>query len=379
MIRQLVTLQNEVNDLMDQVVYLQIMGSFVPGADFTEIKEIVTSTHDFIKNSTEEDIKINLPELRNVFSKMTSLFMTKFPLRRELRNITTEFNSFFKTGNEVYSFGLEFGWLDAQMDLSELELYTDTPYHYRIGLAAHKGNGSIEEDFLLKDAFNVLIKAEYYHKLHLDYGSKLKSIEENKSKKQFTQELYHQITDIKFEVAAHSRLAIISFYAFVEGFVNSVGHSYLTKNTATLEEWEKELLSGFKKGRFLQLKSKIEKFQTLIRLDKTAKIIVSDDGQIPIGFRHFFEYYEQLRNSAMHYSPIKERIWMRPQDWISKAFEFSKLAMTVSLEFWKACFPDSDGPEYLGKLDYDLHLDKANKRAEKIQQIETDRRTWLQK
>jgi hypothetical protein len=159
--------------------------------------------------------------------------------------------------------------------------------------------------------------------------------------------------------------------------VNSVGHSYLTKNVDSLNESDKELLAGFKKGRFLQLKSKVEKFQALIRPDKKVEIIVSDDKQVPDDFKKFFEYYEQLRNSAMHYSPIKERIWMRPQEWIEKAIEFSRLAMQVSLKFWIACYPNSNGPEYLGKLDYDLHLDKAVKRTEKIRQIETERKNWL--
>lgn len=371
------TLQDKVNEFLDYVVYLQIMGSFVPNSDFRQIKQIVTSTYDFIKNSSEEEVETKLPELRNVVIKMTSLFMDKFPLKRDLRKITTEFNSFCKSDNDVYSYGLEFGWLNAQMDLKELGFYRDTPYHYRIGLAAHKGNGSIEEDFLLKDAFSIRVKAEYYQNLLLDYGKKLKEIEEKNGKKEFTQELYHQITNIKFEVAAYSRLTIVSFYAFVEGFVNSVGHSYLTEYNDSLGENEKELLSGLKKGRFLQLKSKIEKFQSLIRTDKKTKIVVSDDGQIPEDFKIFFDYYEQLRNSAMHYSPVKEKIWMRPQEWIDKAIEFSKLSMTISLEFWKACYPNSDGPEYLGKLDYDLHLDKARKIAVKIQQIETDRKNWL--
>lgn len=371
------TLQDKVNEFLNQVVYLQIIGSFVPNVDFNQIKEIVTSTHDFIKTSTEEEVEAKLPELRRVVTKMTSPFMSKLPLKRDLRKITTDFNSFFKSGNDVYTYGLEFGWLDAQMDLTALDFYTDTPYHYRIGLAAHKGNGSIEEDFLLKDAFNIRVRAEYYHNLLLDYGKKLKEAEEKKREKEFTQELYHQITNIKFEVAAYSRLTIVSFYAFVEGFVNSVGHNHLTKYANTLTESEKELLSGFKKGRFLQLKSKIEKFQLLIRADKKVKIVVSDDSQIPEDFKIFFEYYEQLRNSAMHYSPIKERIWMKPKDWIEKAIEFNKLSMKISLEFWKACYPNSDGPEYLGKLDENLHLHNATKRAEKIQQIEMDRKSWL--
>ncbi|MBK9743043.1 MAG: hypothetical protein IPO94_08800 [Saprospiraceae bacterium] len=46
------------------------------------------------------------------------------------------------------------------------------------------------------------------------------------------------------------------FYAFVEGFVNSVGYSYLIKNTNKLDETDKEILNGFRKGNFLPLKSK---------------------------------------------------------------------------------------------------------------------------
>lgn len=368
-----ISLQNKINELIDQTVYLQIMGSFVPNIDYRQINEIVISTHEFIKNSTVEEVENKLPELWKVLNKMTSLFMAKFPLKRELKVVATEFNEFFKTGNDVFSYGLEFGWLDAQMDLCELKFYSDTPYHYRIGLAAHKGNGSIEEDFLLKDAFNILIKAKYYQKLLVDYGDKLKIIEEQKGKKEFTHETYHRITDIKFEVAAYSRLSIISFYAFVEGFVNSVGYSYLIKNTNKLDETDKEILNGFRKGNFLPLKSKIEKFQSIIRKDKRIVIIVSDNRQIPEDLKYFFEYYEQLRNSAMHYSPIKERIWMNPQDWINKAIDFSKLSMKISLEFWNACYPNSDGPEYLGKLNHCLHMNNAKKRAEKIQQIEIER------
>lgn len=372
-----IKLQNKVNELIDCVVYLQIMGSFVPTAAFRQIKDIVTYTNDFIENSSEEEVKNKLPELRALVNKMTSPFLTKFPLKKEMRAVTTEFNEFFKAGNENYSYGLEFGWLDAQMDLHNLDIHADTPYHFKIGFSAHKGNGSIEEDFLLKNACNTLTKANYYQELLIDYGNKLKDIEEKKDRKEFAQELYHRIADIKFEVAAYSRLTIISFCAFVESFVNSVGYSYLMKNIDSLDETEKILLTGFKKGKLLQLKSKIEKFQALIRPDKKIKVIISDDEEISENFRHFFEYYEQLKNSSMHYSPIKERIWMKPQDWVDKASEFSKLSMKVALEFWKACYPNSDGPGYLGKLDYNLHLDKAKSRAERIQQIENDRNKWL--
>jgi hypothetical protein len=44
-------LQDEIDKLIDLVVYFQILGSFAPNADFRQIIEMVTSTHDFIKNS----------------------------------------------------------------------------------------------------------------------------------------------------------------------------------------------------------------------------------------------------------------------------------------------------------------------------------------
>lgn len=369
-----VILQDEINEFIDHIIYLQMMASFAPDIDFGKVEAIAISMYKFIETSDEEMIKNKLPELKKVMSKMISPITKRFPLKRELRNIITDFNDFIKTGNDVYSYGVEYGWLNAQMDLKNLRLYKDIPYHYRIGLAGHKGNGSIEEDFLLNDAFSVRVKAEYYQNLLLDYLKKLDQGEKVEKPKEFSNGLYQQVSDIKFEVAAYSRITVISFYAFVESFVNSVGHNHILNNINILGEMEKELLSGFKNGRFLQLKSKIEKFQTLIRPDKKAKIIVSDDQQIPENFKHFFDYYEQLRNSAMHYSPMKEKIWMSPHDWIEKAIEFSKLSLEISLEFWKSCYPESEGPEYLGKLDHNLHLDRARKRSEKIRQIDINRK-----
>lgn len=370
-------LQTEISEVINYVVYLQIMGSFVPNSNFEQIKDIVSSTKDFIRNSSEQEINLKLPELKKVLIEMVNLYIKKFPLKRDLGQIAVEFNDFFKDGNPVYSYGLEYGWLDKQMNLDQLNYYEDTPYHFRIGLGAHRGNGSIEEDFLIKDAFNIRVKAEYYYDLLTDYGNKLKEIENQKGKIEFSQELYKQIAELKFEVSAYSRLTIVSFYSFVEGFVNSVGHSYLLKNENLLNQQEIELLKGFKKGSFISLKSKIEKFQELIRIDKKAKIVVSDNKQMPDEFKLFFDYYEQLRNSAMHYSPLKETIWMKPKEWLDKAIEFSELSSKVALAFWTACYPNSDGPTYIGKLDYTLHLKNARNRALRIEKIETERKNWL--
>jgi hypothetical protein len=352
------------------------MGLFLSDPRFKELIEIGEEANDFLKNTSKKDLKHKLPTLRHTLNNITTLFIENFPLRRNLKDTAQEFKQFFE-GNDILSYGLKYGWLENQMDLSYLNFYPDTPYHYRIGVGAHRGNGSIEEDFLLKDAFSVLVKAKLSHELLEEFGSKLKHDEEVSGTEGFSQVLYTQIADVKFDLSAYCRLSIISFYAFVEGFVNSVGFSHLTRHEKLLNEQEIELLKGLKNGRFLQLKSKVEKFQEIIRADKKIKLIVTDEKQIKESFKEFFDYYESLRNSAMHYSPMKETIWMRPKEWLDKAIEFSRLATIVSLEFWLACYPNSNGPEYLSKLDYDFHLNHALERNNRIELLKEEKKNWL--
>lgn len=358
------------NKVFDIAIYLQLMGSFVPNADFNQIKELVLCISDFLKGTSEQEIELRLPMLKHTLEKMANPFIEKYPPKKEISEIATEWNSLFKDGYNVFSYGLNYGWLSKLMDLKNLHIYDHVPYHFKIGLVAHKGFYGIEEEFLLKDSFNALIKAEYYFELLNKYGEKAKRIELEQNK--FKKETYTQITDLKFEVAAYSRLTVVSFYAFVESFVNSVGYSYLQYNIDKLSEDEREFLSGLKKGRYLQLQSKMEKFQKIIRPDKKCVLNLTDNKQISKPFKSFFDYYEDLRNASVHFSPSKERIWMKPQDWLDKSQDFSKISITVGFDFWKACFPDSDGPQYLGKLDFDLHYQEAKARQNKIIKLERE-------
>lgn len=363
------TLEERINEVFNIAVYLQLMGAFVPNSDWRQIKEIVLSTHDFLKNSPKKQIESKLPLMRETLQKMANFFIAKFPPKKSVDEIASNWNELFKGGNNVFSYGITYGWLDEQMNIESLYSYDHVPYHFRIGLVVHKGFGEIEEAFLLKDAFNVLAKAEYYYQLLLDYGGLAKK-EESGNRKEFSPDTYKQITDIKYEVAAFSRLTIISFYAFVECFVNSVGFSYLQRNIDRLNETEKETLKGLRKGRFLQLKSKIERYHKVIRDDKLPKIITSDEKQMKEPFISFFDYYEQLRNSSVHYSPLKKQIWMKPKDWLDKAREFAKLSINVSKEFWNACHENLDDPHYLGKLEFEFHINAAKERFKNLDKVE---------
>lgn len=362
----------KVNGTFDLVVYLQMMGAFVPGADFRAIKNIVIATFDFLKESPEEVVVERLPELRKTLNKMSELFIKKFPLKTDIKTIAKTWNDLFKNESEVFSDGITYGWLEELMDLGNYKLYDYVPYQFRIGLVAHKGHFGIEEEFLLKDSFNALIKAEKYYDVLLKFGDIKKDKHEKAGHKEFDTNTYDQITDLKYEVAAFSRLSVISFYAFIESFINSVGYSFLQRHKKNLTEDEKEILQGLKKGRYLPLKSKIERYQKVIRSDKKAIIITSDDEQIKEPFLTFFNDYEDLRNSSVHYSPLKDQIWLRPNEWLDKAKHFSKLSVDVALQFWNACYPNLKEPEYLGKLDYDVHHQSAAERYNRVEQIKTE-------
>ncbi|WP_233885861.1 hypothetical protein [Tenacibaculum piscium] len=366
-------LEKKINETFDYAVYLHMVGCFVPNTDYKEIKEIVDSVHNFIKNNDSELIESRLPTLKAKLIKITNQFIEKFPLKCSVSEIATEWNGLFKDKKDDYnvlSTGMSYGWLEQFMDLSNLYTYNYVPYHYRIGIFAHKGLGSIEESFLLNDSFNFLVKSQHYFELLLKYREILKK--EEKKGNLFTSEKRNQATNLNLEIASNSRLTIISFYSFIECFVNSIGHNYALRNSETINEKTTKILEGMKNNGYLSLKSKIENFQKIIRKDEKIIIKTTDKKQLKEPFKSFFENYEELRNASVHYSPTKERIWLKPHDWIEKVNDFSKITIEVAILFWKSCFPELKEPDYLERLDYSSLFYLAKKRQNSILLIEKE-------
>jgi hypothetical protein len=155
----------------------------------------------------------------------------------------------------------------------------------------------------------------------------------------------------------------MSFFSFVEAFVNSVGFDASLRKKDRISPEEEEILHGKKKGRFISLEYKIEKFPAILRLDKKTPIILSDPKQRREPFKSFFEQVKEIRDASVHFSPKKEPIWRKPDDWLEQAISTSKISLEVALEFWKACYPDSTGPLYLNKLDYEKNINEARTRV----------------
>lgn len=367
--------EREVNSVFNIAVYIKLMASFIQDADFEQVSKMVGDIHDFFKFSENEEILEKLPYIRSNLEQMAAPLLKRFPLRKSLDEIVADWDQFFKDGSEIYSYGIEYGWLEDRMDVKGFIPYNHIPYHFRIGLYAHRGNFGIEEEFLIKDSFNFLVKAQKAYNQLKDYGDFKQKVIKQEGIKDFDHETVRKITDLKYEVSANSRLAVISFYAFVECFVNSLGFSYAKRNVATLSASDSEILYGKKNDRFLQLKSKIERFHRLIRDDGKTIIILSDENQIKEPFVSFFNIYENLRNSAVHFSPIKEQIWLKPADWIEKAEHFSRLALEVALVIWKSCYPELPYPDYIGRLDYDIFVGKAVSYTQSLEQVNEELKT----
>lgn len=158
-------------------------------------------------------------------------------------------------------------------------------------------------------------------------------------------------------VAVFSRMSILSFYSFLESFVNSTGYSFYRNNDQGLSLSEIELLQGKKKDKYLSLENKIEKFPSLIRSDRKTTIITSDPKQIKEPFKSVFNKIKLIRDSSVHFSPIKESIWRPPTDWLNEAKTTSTICIESAKQFWIACYPDSKGPSYLENLDYEKNME----------------------
>lgn len=341
-------------ELRSHIVYFQFISSLIPmekGGLSKENKEFIVNTFDFINKFKSESIDEGRILLDNLKEKCLDL-QKICPLKVSLETAAIKFSEKMHENKQLFSFGLEYGFLQELIDCSNLGYPEYLPYHAKIGIGGHAGRGSIEEEFLLKDAFFLLIKAEKaYETLH-KYGEYYKK---NNlllpDKKQLS-----ELTVLNQNVATYSRLCLVSFFSFVEAFVNSIGYDYLQRNKEKLTDEQIKTLSGKNKnGYYLSLEDKIKQY---------PKIIVPSNPISTKNLALLKNELKEIRDSAMHYSPLKEAIWRKPKNWLDKTKKVSELSISFSLEFWKTCYSDQKEPSYLSNLDYEELIKLAKKRYE---------------
>jgi len=352
------------NKLMAYLVYIQLMMSLVPkdkgGIKITEGKIYLTEIYDFLNKSNRNEIIKKGPILISLLGKIVEKYKKLCPPKIAIEEIALCFDEMYRKNKDIYSWGLDYGWIQSVMDFKKIGFFEDLPFHKKIGIGYHAGFAGVEEFYLLSDAFFMLVLAEESHKNMHNFAAKMEAnYEKNQSK-----EVYKFLSLSNQNVATYSRISILSFFAFVEAFVNSIGFDASLKRRDKISPEELELLHGKKKGKFISLEYKMEKFPPIIRIDKKMPIILSDSKQRREPFITFFKQIKEIRDASVHFSPRKEAIWRKPDDWLEKANSTSKISLEVALEFWKACYPNSDGPLYLNKLNYEKNLNEARKRVE---------------
>lgn len=351
------------HDLISTFDYIRLTMSLFPadkgGGIFNPtVSEAIEATGVFINSSNEKQLISGGPAILNALDPIYQSLLNTFPPKKDLGIISKSFHELLEQDKSFLSYGIPFSWLDEHIDTSKV-LNPETPYHARIGTGYHAGKFSLEEMYLMDDGFYFLVLAENSTKLLIDL------IPENRRRGKDgypDPDFYNEALYIKLNACSYARNSIVNLFSFVECLVNSIGYDYFLRNKSTLTDKEQELLQGKRNGSFISLEFKLEKFHQIIRPDKKQVFSVTDTKQIKEPFLTFLDECKHQRDAAMHYSPNKKDIWLKPTDWTEKAKKYSVTTLEVARQFWEACYPDLDFPFYLRHLDYQACYDGAVKR-----------------
>lgn len=316
------------------------MGVFSP-----KVYDSYKETVQFINSANEKQLLLFGPNLLNALEPILTISLKNFPPKRDIDIVSNSFLMLEKVEPSLLSYGIPFEWLDQNIDVSKF-YNLEIPYHARIGTGHHAGNWSLEEGFLMDDSFFFLVKAEKELNSLLELHSELKKTEKNGYA---SEEIYLKARAFNLNVCSYARTSILTFYSAVECFANSIGNDFLLRNIKNLTTTNIEILKGKKNNKYITLETKFKLLSEIINTSgsKTTKL---DFGKEP--FKTFFNEFKTIRDSSVHYSPLKSPIWKKPVDWVEDARKYSKIVMDVVQKFWSACYPTKIFPYYLKELDY---------------------------
>jgi hypothetical protein len=323
--------------------FIQLVSSIIPGRlTALGVKDYFIKIFEWVKNSPDSILQEKLNELLPILDNEVQALSKALPPKRPWPDISADYEVLCRDKSYSWSTGLSFGWLDQRFDCNALRIPSDLPYHASIGVGHHAGYIAIMEELLLHDAFFMLLTTK-------TSMSNLSIVAESVKNERST-DFYPKISILNQNVCTYARLTVTSFYAFIECFVNSIGEDFIARNPGLSPE-KQELLRGIKKGRYLSIESKIEKFPSIIRSDGKIVHILSDPAQIEEPFSSFVRQLKEIRDSSVHHSKQKANIWLGPPDWIQLADKVCTTCIDVAKLFWSACYPDRPQPLYLYSLD----------------------------
>ncbi len=357
-------------DLITNLNFVRLTSSLLPpdsgcGILNPAVRESYDEAVSFINNANEKQFIEIGPTILNAIDPILKTAIKNFPPKKELHEISNAFNELLKQEPELFSFGIPFYWLDPLIDITNL-LDPKIPYQTRIGTGHHAGKWALEEMYFLDDGFYFLVKSEKELDLLLLFGRKL---QESANKGYPSEVAYIQARTINMNTCSYGRNSILNLYSFIECFMNGVAFDYYLRNKEALNAQEIETLHGKKKGGFVSLEYKLEKYPAIIRQDKKQVLYVTDPKQLKEPFRTLIRECKGLRDSSMHFAPNKEAVWRKPTDWVEKARKYSNTIMQSAQSFWTACYPNKGFPFYLRNLNYEKCYEGAEKRLSETEKI----------
>jgi hypothetical protein len=300
-------------------------------------------------------LKERFERICSALDKLIDTSKSSLPPKRGWRGIAIEYWQATQAKEFTWTYGIPSGWLVERFDCSSLHIPDDMPFHARIGVGHHAGQAAVEEDFLLRDAFFMLVKCK----------ESLLALENCRpaldKKRKLTRAEYKILSSFNQNVATYARNAVFGFYAFVECFINSVGEDFVLRH-ADVNCTSKELLRGRQSGCYLSTERKLELFPQLIRDDRMSPIRIRGVHPVIEPFHSFVTHVKAVRDAATHYARMKEPIIVSPQLWLQRAEQASSVCVDVARRFWQACYPSRTLPRYLGGLDPEKHLEIARMR-----------------
>ena len=350
-------------EIADKLAYLQLAGSLMKEMAFDnnvkKTKSLLVSIHELINKSSDEEIISKGPTVLNLIEPLLQAAIKQFPPRKSISEIADAYNQYCRENpGDITEYGIYYGWLIELLDCKKL--YRESiPAHSKVGTFHHAGKFIIEESVILRDAFFFLLKAEIeLHKLEM-------LVKELKDKnQQFTSADRDRLYVYNSNVGTYCRTSLLMFYSFIEAYVNGIGLDHLWTHSSQLTENEKETLKGLYGKNYLSLEKKLEKFHMIIRPDRKQQFITTDKNQLQEPFITFLKDCKEIRNSSVHYSPLKARIIRKPHEWYVKVIEYSKTTLEVAKVFWDACYVDKKYPNYLDILDYEILKGIAQQRID---------------
>lgn len=342
-------------ELANKLTFLQLCSSLMKeiASDYRirQIKEMNLMLDDFLSNASDSEIITKGAYLLNLLEPLLNTAVSIYPPKKPINEIAKAYNEYSRAfPGHITQFGIYYGWLNEQIDCRKL--YNEPiPSHAKVGTFFNAGKFIIEESILLRDAFFFLVIAQNEQEKLGQWARSHELVY-----RQLTTSDREKAAVLNSNVGTFCRMSLLNLYSFVEAFVNGIALDHLYNQSNNLTDREKELLTGKSKKNYLSLEAKLEKFHQIIRPDKNIVFVTTSKLQQKEPFFTFFSEFKEIRNSSVHYSPLKAGIILQPQVWIEKIKKYAENTLLVAKAFWEACYTDRKVPDYLDLLDYDILL-----------------------